>query len=62
MFVCDSSVEFCFEFTSQIEEQAIAELMEHYQASSNFDEHITVERVPTTLASPTWAATQRQQP
>ncbi len=36
------------------------ELLLHYKAADVLDEIITVERVPTTLAKPTWAATQRQ--
>ena len=43
----------------QIEEQAIQELREYYKADSTFDEYITVERVHTLQATPTWAATQR---
>ncbi|KAK2162357.1 hypothetical protein LSH36_100g11000 [Paralvinella palmiformis] len=43
----------------QKEEQAIQELLEYYKAGDTFDEYITVERVHTLQATPTWAATQR---
>lgn len=45
----------------QIEEQAIQELLQFYKADENFNEHITVERVPQAMAAPLWAAKQRQQ-
>ncbi|KAL3883749.1 hypothetical protein ACJMK2_029983 [Sinanodonta woodiana] len=38
----------------QMEEQAIQELRDHYKASLNFDEYITVERVPQAAATPLW--------
>ena len=46
----------------QIEEQAIQELRQHYHADTMFDYTITVARVPTKLAAPTWAATTQQHP
>ena len=49
----------CDEFCLQIEEQAIQELRQHYQADTTFECTITVGRVPTKLATPTWAATQQ---
>ncbi|KAH3735613.1 hypothetical protein DPMN_042148 [Dreissena polymorpha] len=38
----------------QMEEQAIQDLLRHYQASSNVDERITVERVVRQSATPLW--------
>ncbi|KAK3580483.1 hypothetical protein CHS0354_001084 [Potamilus streckersoni] len=38
----------------QMEEQAIQELRDLYKASQDFDEYITVERVPQAAATPLW--------
>ncbi|KAK3098977.1 hypothetical protein FSP39_024899 [Pinctada imbricata] len=43
----------------QIEERAIQELLQHYNAEENNDEVITVERVPQAMAAPVWAAKQQ---
>ncbi|XP_013381620.1 inhibitor of Bruton tyrosine kinase-like [Lingula anatina] len=43
----------------QMEEQAIQELLAHYRALENSDEHITIERVSDTAAAPIWAAHQK---
>ncbi|XP_074647622.1 inhibitor of Bruton tyrosine kinase-like [Tubulanus polymorphus] len=43
----------------QIEEQAMQELLIQYKAQDRKDECITVERVSSVMASPTWAATQQ---
>ncbi|XP_048239918.1 inhibitor of Bruton tyrosine kinase-like [Haliotis rufescens] len=45
----------------QIEEQAIQQLLGHYQSGGdNQDEHVTVERVPQVTAAPLWSVSKQR--